>query len=461
MSEEASLDEFIKEIRSDNQRATLRLGPKQVNIPESWEVSTLEEVNDPDSPIGYGVVKPGKDIEDGTPLVKIEDVIDGYLTPEQDFHQITDEKDEKYSRSRLSGGEVLVSIQGTVGNSIIAPSRMAGANISRTIARVTPEQPNNQWIKYYIQLKPVQDYIEVVSSGSTRASYNIGDIRKTNVALPPLSEQRKIATVLYTVDQAVEKTEGVIDQISTVKEGVKDDLLTGGLGDAETTETRLGPVSTKIPTHWDTGRIEDLFTDRQLGTDERGTTEDGENIALIKMGNLDFGTWDLSEVEEIERDPKLLKEAGLQRGDLLFNTRNTPELVGKTAVWEFDHEAVYDNNLLRLRFGERISSGHFVNAYLSSNIGRRQLRGRVHGTTSVAAIYWTDLQQVEIPVPPKEEQREIIDALQELDRTRKHNESYRSSLQRLKQGLMQDLLSGKTRTTDTNIDVPEEITQYG
>jgi type I restriction enzyme S subunit len=157
----------------------------------------------------------------------------------------------------------------------------------------------------------------------------------------------------------------------------------------------------------------------------------------------------------------LLKEAGLQRGDLLFNTRNTPELVGKTAVWEFDHEVVYDNNLLRLRFGERISSGHFVNSYLSSNIGRRQLRGRVHGTTSVAAIYWSDLQQVEIPVPPKNEQRKIVDALKELDRTRKHNESYRNRLQRLKSGLMQDLLSGTVRTTDTNIEVPDEIAQHG
>jgi type I restriction enzyme S subunit len=102
-----------------------------------------------------------------------------------------------------------------------------------------------------------------------------------------------------------------------------------------------------------------------------------------------------------------------------------------------------------------------VNAYLSSNIGRRQLRGRVHGTTSVAAIYWTDLQQVEIPVPPKEEQREIVDTLQELDRTRKHNESYRNRLQRLKRGLMQDLLLGTVRTTDTNIEVPDEIAQYG
>jgi type I restriction enzyme S subunit len=179
------------------------------------------------------------------------------------------------------------------------------------------------------------------------------------------------------------------------------------------------------------------------------------------MGNLDFGTWDLSEVETIQKDSQMLEELGLQRGDLLFNTRNTPELVGKTAVWDFDREAVYDNNLLRLRFGDRISSGHFVNTYLSSNIGRRQLRGRVHGTTSVAAIYWTDLQQVEIPVPPKEEQERIVQKIRAIDEVRTHNQSYRKVLGRIRKGLIQDLLSGEVRTTNTDMDIPEEVAKYG
>lgn len=102
-----------------------------------------------------------------------------------------------------------------------------------------------------------------------------------------------------------------------------------------------------------------------------------------------------------------------------------------------------------------------MNAYFSSNIGRRQLRSRVHGTTSVAAIYWSDLKQVEIPVPPEQEQREIVDILGSLDETRRHNESYQNRLHRLKGGLMQDLLSGTIRTTDTPIEVPEEIAQHG
>jgi type I restriction enzyme S subunit len=220
---------------------------------------------------------------------------------------------------------------------------------------------------------------------------------------------------------------------------------------------RLGPVSTEIPSHWDTVQIGNLFIDRKLGTDKRGSVDNGENIDLIKMGNLNFGTWDLSEVEKIEGDSQLVDEVGLQKGDLLFNTRNTPNLVGKTAVWNFDHEAVYDNNLLRLRFGEQISSGHFVNAYLSSNIGRRQLRGRVHGTTSVAAIYWSDLQQVEIPVPPKEEQQEIVEIAKIFEDKRQNNVDFLRKLQRLKQGLMQDLLSGETRTNKSVIDISKDI----
>ena len=451
MSEDTTLDKFVGSDESEE-------GPKPelINgvawstietLPDEWVVNNVE--SDINILSGNNFSSEYFVEEGGIPLIRIRDLAEDDTTVNFDG--------DYDSRYLINQQDLLVGMDGE-----FEPHLWAGpqALLNQRVCKIEPESRYNKIFFRYAIEKPLF-YIQKSIAGTTVKHLSQSNINDLNLPTPPRPEQRKIATVLHTVDRAIEKTEAIINQISTVKEGVKDDLLTGGLGDAETTETRLGPVSTEIPTHWDTKRIGDLFTDRQLGTTERGSTEDGGNIDLIKMGNLDFGTWDLSEVEKIEKTPELLKEAGLQRGDLLFNTRNTPELVGKTAVWEFDHEVVYDNNLLRLRFGERISSGHFVNSYLSSNIGRRQLRGRVHGTTSVAAIYWSDLQQVEIPVPPKNEQRKIVDALKELDRTRKHNESYRNRLQRLKSGLMQDLLSGTVRTTDTNIEVPDEIAQHG
>jgi len=318
---------------------------------------------------------------------------------------------------------------------------------------------NTEYLFYGLEHRNLVPYV----SGSTRSKLTQSMLRKVRVPAPPLPEQRKIASVLYAVDQAIQKTEAIIEQAERVKRGLVQDLFQEGPNPekSDSEETRFGPVLTRSPTHWDRAKIGDLYSEYQLGTAERGSTADRRQIPLIKMGNLDFGTWDFSEVEMIDYDKELLETYRLQKGDLLFNTRNTPELVGKTAVWDFEKDAIYDNNLLRLRFDDRIDSGHYVNYYLSSGIGRRQLRARVHGTTSVAAIYQSDLEQVKIPLPPVDEQRQIVQKLRGTDRFIERNSVVHDELKRLKKGLMQDLLTGEVHTVDKAIEVLDEVAVHG
>lgn len=462
MSEDATLDDFrdSQSKKETNQNdgdepREVRLGPRKVTIPASWKITELDKIGE----IVTGDTPSTNDDEyfgDKYPFVTPEDLRGNGSV--DTVRRGLSEKGMNETRPIPAGSVMMDCIGSDMGKVALAERKLA---TNQQINSVVPDNDlaNSIYIKY--QLQNISDIVRAQAGNTATPILNKGRFSKSQILLPPLVEQRKIATVLYNVDQAIQNTEEIVGQVDKIEKGLKDKLLTKGLGNTETAETRLGPVSTEIPVHWKKERIGELFVDRQLGTDERGSTEDGENIDLIKMGNVDFGTWDLSEIEKIEKDSQLLEEVGLQKGDLLFNTRNTPELVGKTAVWEFDREAVYDNNLLRLRFGERISSGHFVNAYFSSSIGRRQLRSRVHGTTSVAAIYWTDLQQIEIPLPPKKEQKQIVDILRRFDENRRFNQSYRGRLERLKKGLMQDLLTGTVRTTDTNIEVPEKIAQHG
>jgi type I restriction enzyme S subunit len=318
---------------------------------------------------------------------------------------------------------------------------------------------NTEYLFYSLEHRNLVPYV----SGSTRSKLTQSMLRKVRVPIPSLPEQRKIASVLNAVDQAIQKTEATIEQAQRVKRGLMQDLFQNGPNPekSESEETRFGPFLTHSPTHWNRAKIGDLYSEYQLGTAERGSTEDRRQIPLIKMGNLNFGTWDFSEVEMIDYDRELLETYRLQKGDLLFNTRNTPELVGKTAVWDSEEEAIYDNNLLRLRFDDRIDSGHYVNYYLSSSIGRRQLRARVHGTTSVAAIYQSDLEQVKIPVPPVDEQRQIVQKLRGTDQIVDRNTAVLDELKRIKKGLMQDLLTGEVRTADKAMDVLDEVVEHG
>jgi type I restriction enzyme S subunit len=162
-------------------------------------------------------------------------------------------------------------------------------------------------------------------------------------------------------------------------------------------------------------KLKDIIQRTQLGTTERGETACGPNISLIKMGNLGWGCFDLADVEKVCRD-KINTEIDILRdGEILFNTRNAANLVGKSAVWrDIGSEAVADNNLNRFTLLSD-SDPDFVVAYLNDGKGKKSVQSLAVGSTSVAAIYWRDVALLEIPSPPVEEQHEIAAILRTWD----------------------------------------------
>jgi len=169
------------------------------------------------------------------------------------------------------------------------------------------------------------------------------------------------------------------------------------------------------PTDWKTVAFETLVADTQLGTTERGEEDGDSNIDLIKMGNLKWGGLALADVERVAVR-KMNGQVGLlQAGDLLFNTRNSADLVGKSAIWrDSESPATHDNNINRIRLRDYAHS-EFYGAYLSTGTGKKNVQSLAVGSTSVAAIYWKDLSKLKVPLPPLPEQRKIAEILRTWD----------------------------------------------
>jgi len=168
---------------------------------------------------------------------------------------------------------------------------------------------------------------------------------------------------------------------------------------------------------------------------------------LIKMGNMGRGFIVPDPVEYIPDYVKVDGEHRLRPGDVIFNTRNTLDLVGKVCVWRGELEnAYYNSNILRLEFDAAvISSPYFVNYQLNSEDSVRRLREIATGTTSVAAIYTRDFLEFLLPIPPRVEQRAIAEALSDADARIAALEALIAKKRDLKQAAMQQLLTGKTR----------------
>jgi type I restriction enzyme S subunit len=192
---------------------------------DDWTETTLGDLTSTTRPICYGVLKPGPFVDGGVPLVRITDMDRPLLGPEG-MHRISSELDDEFKRSRLRGNEVLLSIQGTVGRVARCGPELAGANISRTIALIDcDERLLNEFLAIYLESMATNNAFN--SSGSTRDSLNISEIRLINVPVPPLEEQKRIVDVVSSMDDVIQATERAIVDAKNLRSGILSDLLSG------------------------------------------------------------------------------------------------------------------------------------------------------------------------------------------------------------------------------------------
>ena len=213
-------------------------------------------------------------------------------------------------------------------------------------------------------------------------------------------------------------------------------------------ENKKGYKKTKlgwIPEDWNIKGLKEILEVGRLG----GNYENAESnigVPVIKMGNIGRGSIKLDKVQYLPENIEFFEDDILKEGDLLFNTRNTLELVGKVAIWRNELPfAVYNSNLMRMTFNKNIVSNYFMNYAFNSYYGLSQLRGIATGTTSVAAIYGKDLKSIKFLLPPIQELNVIVNCLSIWEESIKSLTNLIVQKELQNKGLMQQLLSGKKR----------------
>ncbi len=184
--------------RSKPQRDTtdLDLADASTEIPDSWSWIKFDDLIDPEFPIAYGVLVPGPNVKNGIPFVRIADLdlVDPPRTPEK---FISIDVDEKFQRTRLHGGEILMGVVGSIGKLGIAPPSWAGANIARAICRIVPSpQVSRSYVIWLLQSVQMRHRFLGDVRRLAQPTLNIGLIRSALTPLPPFKEQARIASKL-------------------------------------------------------------------------------------------------------------------------------------------------------------------------------------------------------------------------------------------------------------------------
>ncbi|SEL50996.1 Type I restriction modification DNA specificity domain-containing protein [Ruminococcus sp. YRD2003] len=153
--------------------------------------------------IGYGIVQPGDSVPNGVPVIKVFNILAG-LKSIDSLDTTKAENAAKYSRTKLNGGELIVSVVGTVGRTAIVPMSFAGCNLVRATALVDiPDETIALWVKYYIDSPGGQLYIDTNLNTTVQPTLNIKSLESMPIPFFEGDYMEKAVSILSRIDEKI------------------------------------------------------------------------------------------------------------------------------------------------------------------------------------------------------------------------------------------------------------------
>lgn len=191
----------LAELDSLTQSLFLDLFGDPVTNTKGFPKVSLASLVREDDTINYGVVQPGDDLDEGVPLVRVGDLIDGSVR-HSELKRIAPSIEAAYKRSRLRGDEILVSCVGSIGVVALANESVKGFNIARAVARIPlAETTDRLFLAAYLNTDFVQRYFTNELRTVSQPTLNIKQITETTVVLPPIALQQEFARRVGAVEK--------------------------------------------------------------------------------------------------------------------------------------------------------------------------------------------------------------------------------------------------------------------
>ncbi len=346
--------------------------------------------------------KPSEWSKAGLPIVRIQNLNrDG-----APFNYFAGEAAE---RNRLRGGELLFAWSGTPGTSFGAHVWRGGdAVLNQHIFRVDFDASavEKRFFRHAINQK-LAELIDVAHGGVGLRHVTKGVFENTLVLVPPLPEQKRIADKLDALLARVDACRGRLDRVPGILKRFRQSVLAAATSGELTREWR---EERGLEGEWPVVDLESVASDFSYGSAAKSSR--AGKVPVLRMGNIQDGLLDWGELV-FTSDAAEISKYRLSSGDVLFNRTNSPELVGKTAVFRGERDAIYAGYLIRVRCGERLLPD-YLNYCLGSPAGRVYCWQVKSDGVSQSNINARKLAAFTFGLPNVEEQREIIRRVEEL-----------------------------------------------
>ena len=392
-------------------------------IPEDWDIRTLGSLT---SLMTNGFV--GKATSAYTDSVDGVIYIQGYNVEENSFNldgikRVSKSFHEKNQKSCLQVGDLLTIQTGDIGVTTVVPPSLVGANChALVISRLFKNIANPYFFCYYFNSKYGRAAFKEIETGSTMKHLNVGDMIRIFVPLPPLPEQHAIAAALSDADGLLGALETLFAKKRAIKQAAMQQLLTG--------KTRLPGFEGE----WETKRLGDIASIRNQKVIPSNLEPDLPCVELEHIG---------------QGDGRLLKYSTAKYstsykycffvGDILFGRLRSY----LRKFWLADRNGICTTEIWPLMVKEKEAVSGFLLAIVQSD-QFIEIANISYGTHMPRAD-WDVVSNLEMLIPGIEEQHAIATVLSDMDAEILALEYRREKTIAIKEGMMQQLLTGKIR----------------
>ena len=332
-----------------------------------------------------------------------------------------------------------------------------GFCVLRPISKVI----DSEFLYYSIQRESFNEGLGSLQKGASYPAVSDKDVKSQIILLPPLSEQKKIAAVLSTIQQAREKTEAVIEAAKQVKQSMMKHLFTYGpvpvseADQVELKETEIG----EIPKDWAIKKLSDIFDFSRKPRSVK--TKPDDKVPFIPMELIPENGVEVTWKEKMVRE--ITSGTYVERGDLIIGKitpcfengkqailNNLPSSFGyaTTEVWAIHPKA-----------GISINS-RLIHEFLKQPHIRNELASKMEGATGRQRLPRYVLQDLLIPTPPEKTQQKMVNTIIAIDQKISSETAKKEALDTLFKSMLEQLITGKVRVVDLDIEIPEDATDH-
>lgn len=409
-------------------------------IPEDWDVDYLGQKT---TKVGSGITPTGgRKVykREGHPFLRSQNVSWGNLLL-HDIAFIDDSTHETFRATEIETGDVFLNITGaSIGRSAVADERVTGGNVNQhvCIIRTNRGQLHPRFLNLFLLSSNGQKQIDSFQAGGNRQGLNFGQIRSIQIPIPPLPEQRAIAAAVSDVYALISGLDRLIVKKRDIKTAAMQQLSTG--------ETRLPGFSGS----WEWRSILELADNKKELFDDGDWIEaeflTDHGVRLVQTGNIGAGNLVEKESKKYISQDSFTKLGCKEvlRGDILICRLAEP--AGRACIMPDigEKKVITAVDVSIFRPLSALADRRFLIHFFSTQEWFHEVNMRCGGTTRTR-IARGELGKIRIRLPPLSEQQAIAAILSDMHAEIAALEQKRDKTRALKQGMMQELLTGRIR----------------